>query len=210
MGLIHISGYSLTHHPDLPDVTFADGVTAPAPFADWEYVMSGDLKEKLMGRIPMALYAARQENTQQIIWSTGSSMLPDGEVESTFMYRYLLDHAEPIVEAFADCAPRQHWFKDKNKLREWLGTRDNIFDTESLNTLDSVKWVARAMSNGRIRGRKVTFVTSGNHLSRVVRDVGVVFYEQYSDLCVDLSFKMAETCYGGGTMSDVIVRDLGT
>jgi hypothetical protein len=73
---------------------------------DWEFVVSGDLQNGRLGRIPKALYIGLCERADYMLWDTGGSRKKwaDGEElsEAEYSHRYALAHIRDWMNAFPD------------------------------------------------------------------------------------------------------------
>lgn len=209
--IVHISGYTLGALQSGRHVVARSGAKVTYPHRDWEHVCWGDPANHLLGRIPMGLWLARYVGAQHIVWSTGASRIPDGAWESEYMFELAQDSFSRLKRDF----PR--WFRGKKWQseevhREWL-KKVSIFDTQSVDTRTSMDFLQRHVAAHLTRvGMFVYVVSSANHAARALRDAERAFgigMPQPGNPNVILSATPAQTCYGGKTLTDVVVKDLG-
>jgi hypothetical protein len=160
----------------------------------------------------MTLWLARQVDANLIIWSTGSSRMIGGDYEATvFLNRALQSFAElkrDFPDRFGD-----DWWSSEGSYQHWIQAISTT-ETTSQRTKDSFI-EARKIVVEKFDSKPVTLysVSSANHAPRVLRDELIAFEygigsrspRQHMTLCA----VAAETCYGGGTVRDVQVDDLG-
>jgi hypothetical protein len=160
----------------------------------------------------MTLWLARHVDADLIIWSTGSSRIIGGDYEATvFLNRALRSFAQlkrDFPNRFGD-----DWWSSETFYQDWIQA---ISTTEitSQRTSDSLI-EARKIVVDKFDSKPVTLysVSSANHAPRIFRDELIAFEygtgsrspRQNMTLCA----VAAETCYGGGTIRDVQVDDLG-
>ena len=210
--VVHCNGYSLAEDPRIPRDKL-HCISTEGMHRDWEYVCWGDPNIGALGRIPMTLWLARHVDANLIIWSTGSSRIIGGDYEATvFLNRALRSFAElkrDFPDRFGD-----DWWSSEILYQDWIQA---ISTTEitSQRTSDSLI-EARKIVVDTFDSKPVTLysVSSANHAPRIFRDELIAFEygtgfrspRQNMTLCA----VAAETCYGGGTIPDVQVDDLGT
>jgi hypothetical protein len=160
----------------------------------------------------MTLWLARNVDADLIIWSTGSSRIIDGDFEATvFLNRALQSFAKlqrDFPGRFGD-----DWWSSEGSYQQWIQTI-SITEITSQRTSDSLI-EARKIVVEKFDSKPVTLysVSSANHAPRILRDeliafeygTGVRSPRQGMTLCA----VAAETCYGGGTIRDVQIDDLG-
>ena len=148
-----------------------------------------------------------------IIWSTGSSRIIGGDYEATvFLNRALQSFTElkrDFSNRFSD-----DWWSSEASYRDWLRAKSTT-EITSQRTSDSLI-EARKIIDARFDSKPLTLysVSSANHAPRIFRDeltafeygTGLRSPRRNMTLCA----VAAETCYGGGTIRDVQVDDLGT
>ena len=210
--VVHCSGYSLAEDPRISRDKLQCRSTE-GKHRDWEYVCWGDPNTGALGRIPMTLWLARHVDADLIIWSTGASRIIGGDYEATvFLNRALQSFAElkrDFPNRFGD-----DWWSSEALYRNWIRA---ISTTEITSQYTSDSLIeARKIVVERFGSKPVTLysVSSANHAPRVLRDELIAFEygkpsrsrRQNMTLCA----VAAETCYGGGTIRDVQVDDLGT
>jgi hypothetical protein len=209
--VVHCNGYSLAEDPRIPRDKL-HCISTEGMHRDWEYVCWGDPNIGALGRIPMTLWLARHVDANLIIWSTGSSRIIGGDYEATvFLNRALRSFAElkrDFPDRFGD-----DWWSSEILYQDWIQA---ISTTEitSQRTSDSLI-EARKIVVDTFDSKPVTLysVSSANHAPRIFRDELIAFEygtgfrspRQNMTLCA----VAAETCYGGGTIRDVQVDDLG-
>jgi hypothetical protein len=209
--VVHCNGYSLAEDPRIPRDKL-HCISTEGMHRDWEYVCWGDPNIGALGRIPMTLWLARHVDANLIIWSTGSSRIIGGDYEATvFLNRALRSFAElkrDFPDRFGD-----DWWSSEILYQDWIQA---ISTTEitSQRTSDSLI-EARKIVVDTFESKPVTLysVSSANHAPRIFRDELIAFEygtgfrspRQNMTLCA----VAAETCYGGGTIRDVQVDDLG-
>jgi hypothetical protein len=209
--VVHCNGYSLAEDPRIPREKL-QCISTEGTHRDWEYVCWGDPNIGALGRIPMTLWLARHVDADLIIWSTGSSRIIGGDYEATvFLNRALRSFAQlkrDFPDRFGD-----DWWSSETLYQDW---NQAISTTEitSQRTSDSLI-EARKIVVDTFDSKPVTLysVSSANHAPRIFRDELIAFEYgtdsrspwQNMTLCA----VAAETCYGGGTIRDVQVDDLG-
>ena len=209
--VVHCNGYSLAEDPRIPRDKL-HCISTEGMHRDWEYVCWGDPNIGALGRIPMTLWLARHVDANLIIWSTGSSRIIGGDYEATvFLNRALRSFAElkrDFPDRFGD-----DWWSSEILYQDWIQA---ISTTEitSQRTSDSLI-EARKIVVDTFDSKPVTLysVSSANHAPRIFRNELIAFEygtsfrspRQNMTLCA----VAAETCYGGGTIRDVQVDDLG-
>jgi hypothetical protein len=209
--VVHCNGYSLAEDPRIPRDKL-HCISTEGMHHDWEYVCWGDPNIGALGRIPMTLWLARHVDANLIIWSTGSSRIIGGDYEATvFLNRALRSFAElkrDFPDRFGD-----DWWSSEILYQDWIQA---ISTTEitSQRTSDSLI-EARKIVVDTSDSKPVTLysVSSANHAPRIFRDELIAFEygtgfrspRQNMTLCA----VAAETCYGGGTIRNVQVDDLG-
>ena len=209
--VVHCNGYSLAEDPRIPRDKL-HCISTEGMHRDWEDVCWGDPNIGALGRIPMTLWLARHVDANLIIWSTGSSRIIGGDYEATvFLNRALRSFAElkrDFPDRFGD-----DWWSSEILYQDWIQA---ISTTEitSQRTSDSLI-EARKIVVDTFDSKPVTLysVSSANHAPRIFRDELIAFEygtgfrspRQNMTLCA----VAAETCYGGGTIRDVQVDDLG-
>src|SRR5215831_10813969 len=195
--IVHCSGYSLAEDPRISRDKLQCRSTE-GKYRDWEYVCWGDPNTGALGRIPMTLWLARHVDANLIIWSTGSSRIIGGDYEATV-----------FLNRFSD-----DWWSSEASYRDWLRAKSTT-EITSQRTSDSLI-EARKIIDARFDSKPLTLysVSSANHAPRIFRDeltafeygTGLRSPRRNMTLCA----VAAETCYGGGTIRDVQVDDLGT
>jgi len=160
----------------------------------------------------MTLWLARHVDADLIIWSTGSSRIVGGEYEATvFLNRALQSFAElkrDFPDRFVD-----DWWSSEMLYQSWIQAKSET-ETTSQRTSDSLT-EARKIVVDRFDSKPLILysVSSANHAPRVLRDELIAF--EYATRFrspsqnVTLCAVAAETCYGGGTIQQVRVDDLG-
>jgi hypothetical protein len=184
MHVVHCSGYSLAELKDgSEEVIDWRGRPLKGRFFDWDFVCVGT--KHLLGRIPMTIRAARIFQAEAVIWSTGATFL--GQVSE----------AEVMMKKACEV------LADKSQV-EWL-RRVSLLEKESTDTRTSIR-VARKIILKTIGEKPITvhFVTSDNHAPRVARDASIEFCD---DLNITLSIVPAQTSYGKGHPSDVVIQE---
>ena len=210
--VVHCNGYSLAEDPRIPRDKL-HCISTEGTHRDWEYVCWGDPNIGALGRIPMTLWLARHVDANLIIWSTGSSRIVGGDYEATvFLYRALESFAElkrDFPDRFVD-----DWWSSEALYRDWIRA---ISTTEITSQRTSDSFIeARKIIDDRFDSKPVTLysVSSANHAPRTFRDELIAFEygtgSQSPRQKMTLCAVAAETCYGGGTIRDVQVDDLGT
>jgi len=160
----------------------------------------------------MTLWLARHVDANLIIWSTGSSRIIGGDYEATvFLNRALQSFAElkrDFPDRFGD-----DWWSSEALYRDWIRA---ISTTEITSQRTSDSFIeARKIIDDRFDSKPVTLysVSSANHAPRTFRDELIAFEygtgSQSPRQKMTLCAVAAETCYGGGTIRDVQVDDLG-
>ena len=210
--VVHCNGYSLAEDPRIPRNKL-QCISTEGTHRDWEYVCWGDPNTGALGRIPMTLWLARHVDANLIIWSTGASRIIGGDYEATvFLNRALQSFAElkrDFPDRFGD-----DWWSSEALYRNWIRA---ISTTEITSQRTSDSFIeARKIIQDRSDSKPLTLysVSSANHAPRIFRDELIAFEHgtglrsprQNMTLCA----VAAETCYGGGTIRDVQVDDLGT
>jgi hypothetical protein len=209
--VVHCNGYSLAEDPRIPREKL-QCISTEGTHRDWEYVCWGDPNIGALGRIPMTLWLARHVDADLIIWSTGSSRIIGGDYEATvFLNRALRSFAQlkrDFPDRFGD-----DWWSSETLYQDWI------------QAISTTEMTSQRTSDSLIEARKIvvdTFdskpvilysVSSANHAPRIFRDELIAFEYgtdsrspwQNMTLCA----VAAETCYGGGTIRDVQVDDLG-
>ena len=210
--VVHCNGYSLVEDPRIPRDKL-QCISTEGTHRDWEYVCWGDPNTGALGRIPMTLWLARHVDANLIIWSTGSSRIIGGDYEATvFLNRALQSFTElkrDFPNRFGD-----DWWSSEASYRDWLRAKSTT-EITSQRTSDSLI-EARKIIDARFDSKPLTLysVSSANHAPRIFRDeltafeygTGLRSPRRNMTLCA----VAAETCYGGGTIRDVQVDDLGT
>ena len=104
--------------------------------------------------------------------------------------------------------------RDEVLYRDWIQT---ISTTEITSQRTSDSFIeARKIVADRFDSKPVTLysVSSANHAPRVIKEELIAFEygTGFRSPCQNMTFcaVAAETCYGGGTIRDVQVDDLGT
>jgi len=166
-----------------------------------------------LGRIPMTLWLARHIDANLIIWSTGSSRIIGGNWEATAFFKRALQSLAELKRDFPDRFA-DDWWSSEVLYQDWI-QRISTTETTSQRTSDSFIEAKKIISR-RFESKPVSLysVSSANHAPRVLRDELIAFEygtrfrspHQNMTLCA----VAAETCYGGGTIRDVQVNDLGT
>lgn len=209
--VVHCNGYSLAEDPRIPRDRL-QCISTEGTHRDWEYVCWGDPNTGALGRIPMTLWLARHVDADLIIWSTGSSRIVGGEYEATvFLNRALQSFAElkrDFPDRFVD-----DWWSSEMLYQSWIQAKSET-ETTSQRTSDSLT-EARKIVVDRFDSKPLILysVSSANHAPRVLRDELIAF--EYATRFrspsqnVTLCAVAAETCYGGGTIQQVRVDDLG-
>jgi hypothetical protein len=160
----------------------------------------------------MTLWLARHVDANLIIWSTGSSRIIDGDYEATVFFKHALQSFEELKKDFPDRFG-DDWWSSEVLYRDWIQAISTT-ETTSQRTSDSLT-EARKIVVDRFDSKPVTLysVSSANHAPRVLRDELIAF--EYGTRFrspsqnVTLCAVAAETCYGGGTIQEVRVDDLG-
>jgi len=161
----------------------------------------------------MTLWLARHVDADLIIWSTGASRIIGGDYEATvFLNRALQSFAQlkrDFPDRFGD-----DWWPSEALYQDWIRA---ISTTEITSQRTSDSFIeARKIIEDRFDSKPLTLysVSSANHAPRIFRD-GLIAFEYGISLRspsqnMTLCAVAAETCYGGGTIRDVQVDDLGT
>lgn len=215
--IIHVSGYSLVHHPKLEGVLDHQGQPASGGFGDWEHVCWGDPAYKLLGRIPKTLLRAFETRSADtfIVWSTGASRL-NGVSEARWMFDVAMARIDSIPDQFPDHFREGRWFPahaTPGVMRSWL--RDiSMFEESSTNTLSSMRMLSDMLDGPLSSDRvQVLLVSSRNHVSRLARDAerAIMHGPRGTQALshIELDYSAAHTCYGGKTIADTQVNDLG-
>jgi hypothetical protein len=209
--VVHCNGYSLAEDPRIPRDKL-HCISTEGTHRDWEYVCWGDPNIGALGRIPMTLWLARHVDANLVIWSTGSSRIIGGDYEATVFFNRALRSFAELKRDFPDRFG-DDWWSSEILYQDWIQA---ISTTEiaSQRTSDSLI-EARKIVVDTFESKPVTLysVSSANHAPRIFRDELIAFEygtgfrssRQNMTLCA----VAAETCYGGGTIRDVQVDDLG-
>jgi hypothetical protein len=209
--VVHCNGYSLAEDPRIPRDKL-HCISTEGTHRDWEYVCWGDPNIGALGRIPMTLWLARHVDANLVIWSTGSSRIIGGDYEATVFFNRALRSFAELKRDFPDRFG-DDWWSSEMLYQDWI---EAISTTEitSQRTSDSLI-EARKIVVDTFESKPVTLysVSSANHAPRIFRDELIAFEygtgfrssRQNMTLCA----VAAETCYGGGTIRDVQVDDLG-
>ena len=209
--VVHCNGYSLAEDPRIPRDKL-QCISTEGTHRDWEYVCWGDPNTGALGRIPMTLWLARHVDANLIIWSTGASRIIGGDYEATVFLNRALESFARLKRDFPDRFG-DDWWSSEILYQDWIQA---ISTTEitSQRTSDSLT-EARKIIEDRFDSKPVTLysVSSANHAPRVIKEELIAFEygtgfrspRQNMTLCA----VAAETCYGGGTIRDVQVDDLG-
>ena len=209
--VIHCNGYSLAEDPRIPRAHL-QSISTEGRYGDWEHVCWGDPNRGALGRIPMTLWLARQVDANLVIWSTGSSRIVGGDYEATVFLNRALQSFAKLKRDFPDRFG-DDWWSNEGSYQHWIQAI-SITETTSQRTKDSFI-EARKIVVDKFDSKPVTLysVSSANHAPRVLRDeliafeYGIVSRSSYQHMT--LCAVAAETCYGGGTITDVQVDDLG-
>jgi hypothetical protein len=209
--VVHCNGYSLAEDPRIPRNELWC-ISTEGTHGDWEHVCWGDPNMGALGRIPMTLWLARHVDANLIIWSTGSSRIIDGDWEAAVFFKRALRSSAELKRDFPDRFADDWWSREA-LYQDWI-QRISTTETTSQRTSDSLV-AARKIIVDRFDSKPVTLysVSSANHAPRILRDELIAFEygtgfrspQQNMTLCA----VAAETCYGGGTIRDVQVDDLG-
>ena len=209
--IVHVSGYALAQHPQLHYVVDREGQPATGKFGDWEHVCWGDPSSGALGRIPTALWYARQVAADRLVWSTGCQRIKDGAWEAEFFFERAMTSFERLQADFPHRFGK-HWFPSSRRQRSWLGSITAL-DTESTITSASMEWLARYVRKEVTGAVTVHLISSANHVPRVLRDAMKSFNYDYGEenfhQRVTLIGVPAETNYGRKWVHDVVIRDLG-
>jgi hypothetical protein len=209
--VVHCNGYSLAEDPRIPRDKL-HCISTEGTHRDWEYVCWGDPNIGALGRIPMTLWLARHVDANLVIWSTGSSRIIGGDYEAAVFFNRALRSFAELKRDFPDRFG-DDWWSSEMLYQDWI---EAISTTEitSQRTSDSLI-EARKIVVDTFESKPVTLysVSSANHAPRIFRDELIAFEygtgfrssRQNMTLCA----VAAETCYGGGTIRDVQVDDLG-
>jgi len=209
--VVHCNGYSLAEDPRIPRDKL-HCISTEGTHRDWEYVCWGDPNIGALGRIPMTLWLARHVDANLVIWSTGSSRIIGGDYEATVFFNRALRSFAELKRDFPDRFG-DDWWSSEMLYQDWI---EAISTTEitSQRTSDSLI-EARKIVVDTFESKPVTLysVSSANHAPRIFREELIAFEygtgfrssRQNMTLCA----VAAETCYGGGTIRDVQVDDLG-
>ncbi len=205
--VVHVNGYNLRELSTRLVVNRQGAVMEPV-FSDWEEVCWG--KGAQLGRIPMALWLARTIDASHLIWSTGCSRMASGAWEAEVLYLTARERFEQLHAQFPHRFTKSTW-RTRDAYCAWL-ERISRFDTTSADTLGSMNVAYKLLLD--IRGRVMFYtVSSANHVPRVGRDAANVFGIGTGDAPamqrIALCTVFAETNYGGKTVRDTIVKDLG-
>lgn len=203
--VVFFLGYSLAEDPNIPRNTIqhieSEGTHQDLPLVCW-----GDKKTGALGRVPMTVWIAQHVAADLIIWSSGSSRIKGGLYESEFF----LDMARGSFSALKQDFPRRFndlMWPNEAAYTQWLESK-SVCDTKSQTTWDGLV-AARDIIADTYSTDLVLFyaVSSANHAPRVLRDALKAFEGLQSNVTV--CSVAAETCYGGATVKDTIVDDLG-
>ncbi|MFA6519679.1 MAG: hypothetical protein WCT41_02565 [Candidatus Paceibacterota bacterium] len=203
--VVFFLGYSLAEDPNIPRNTIqyigSEGTHQDLPLVCW-----GDKETGALGRLPMTIWLAQHIAADRIIWSSGSSRIKDGLYESEFFLDMALKSFSALKRDFPHRFNDAMW-ADETVYKQWLESR-SICDTKSQFTQDGLV-AARNIIADTYNTNSVMFyaVSSANHAPRVLRDAFKVFEGLQSKVTV--CSVAAETCYGGATIKDTIVDDLG-
>ncbi len=206
--IVHISGYTLAEMPDT-DAYSRDNLALTGRIKDWEEVCWG--KSTLLGRIPMGLWLARHFDAD-VIWSTGASKREDDRWEAQVLADTAKERYERLHRQFPHRFTKRTW-NSRDAFESWM-LRRSMFDTTSRNTSESMA-IARNLISDIARRERVFayFVTSANHLPRVMRDAeqafGIGIGSSPFLSRVTLFGVPSETNYGGSYVASTVVRDLG-
>ena len=197
-------GYSLAEDPNIPRHTIqcieSEGTHQDLPLVCW-----GDKKTGALGRVPMTVWLAQHVDADLIIWSSGSSRINGGLYESEFFLDWALESYSALKRDFPRRFNDSRWMNE-TAYQQWLMSK-SVCDTKSQLTWDGLV-AARDTIADTYSTDAVMFyaVSSANHAPRVLRDALKAFGTQSN---VTVCSVAAETCYGGGTIDDTIVDDLG-
>ena len=210
--IVHCNGYSLAEDPRISRNQL-QCISTEGTHRDWEYVCWGDPNMGALGRIPMTVWLARHVDANLIIWSTGSSRIIDGDYEATVFFKRALQSFAELKRDFPDRFG-DDWWSSEVLYRDWIQT---ISTTEIASQRTSDSFIeARKIVGDRFDSKPVTLysVSSANHAPRVIKEELIAFEygTGFRSPCQNMTFcaVAAETCYGGGTIRDVQVDDLGT
>jgi hypothetical protein len=210
--IVHCNGYSLAEDPRISRNQL-QCISTEGTHRDWEYVCWGDPNMGALGRIPMTVWLARHVDANLIIWSTGSSRIIGGDYEATVFYKRA---HQSFAELKRDFPNRfgDEWGLSEMAYQNWIEAT-SIMEITSQRTSDSFI-EARKLVVARFDSEPVTFysVSSANHAPRVFKEELIAFEygTRLRSPCQNMTLcaVAAETCYGGGTIPDVQVDDLGT
>jgi hypothetical protein len=203
--VVHCNGYSLAEDPRIPRNSL-ECISTEGTHEDWEYVCWDDASTQSRGRIPMTVWLAYQVDADLIIWSTGSSRIIRGDYEAEAFFKRALSSFEHLTKDFPNHFRNDLWWKTKVNFRRWL-SRISTCETKSLRTHDSLIEAEKITINRFGTTPVILYsVSSANHVSRVMRDA----LRTFNSRSVTPAVVAAETCYGGGTVNNIQVDDLGT
>jgi hypothetical protein len=209
--VVHCNGYSLAEDPRISRDEL-QCISTEGTHRDWEYVCWGDPNIGALGRIPMTLWLARQLDANLIIWSTGSSRIIGGDYEATVFFKRALHSFTELKRDFPDRFGND-WVSSEMSYQNWIEAI-SVTEITSQRTSDSLI-EARKIVVDRFDSKPVTVfsVSSANHAPRVFKEQLIAFEYgigfQSPSQNMTLCAVAAETCYGGGTIRDVQVDDLG-
>jgi hypothetical protein len=198
-------GYYASERPGMPDLFRPDGSLITSQYGDWDHVMWGEPGRP--GRIPTAIFTAQQFDAAKLIYVGGGARFASGQTEPDWVRQYIRENTPRLARDF----PMQFHSWSHSESHDWL---DGIWDVEhgGHNTATSLMAVAPGIVQ-RAGGMNFTVfvVTSANHIQRSLKDAILAF-----DECKGVSWDRgmihavpAKTAYGGGSVVDVKVDDLG-
>lgn len=162
---------------------------------DWRGIVWGTPPDKL-GRIPMSVFVASQEDADVVVFGTGASER-DGKKEGQYTRDYMLDRFSELdgFTCFADV--------DIDALHSRLG-QISVAECTSENTIEEMREAGKIFLEHDIE--KVILVSSPTHIPRCIRDALTVFGEpMFSTLRRNVYAVASDTSYLGGRVEDVVV-----
>ena len=158
--LIH--GYAVQEKPRFEKGRPADW------YREWQYVVWG--QGSLMGRIPMGILTAMEQNADIIVFGTGASIDEYGIIEAEVIRDFAIKHFESL--GVFDAFHNMPVFEDK-----YIETGKNCLElaskaeTESKNTIEEIEYASKIFSGHGIDS--IFFVSSPDHISRVAKQAWI-------------------------------------
>ena len=123
-------------------------------------------------------------------------------IEAEYTYKIVFENLKNIHKDF----PKYFHENDSDFLKRSIQVQ-SIFETSSQNTMSSMVELEKIVSSQNPKVEHLIQVSSPNHTMRCLRD-SYLALDKHIDNGLVVSGISSHTCYGGGNIENVLIKDL--